>query len=120
MKTAETIKAHLAKDKKMAPLIEGLPFPVFDPNRQVFTSLLSSIISQQLSTKAAATIHERFKNLFYDQQVDAEELLNFSMEELRSVGLSHQKSTYVQNVATYFYKKAIYQKIIILTSPIPF
>ena len=102
MTSPEIIKNHLAKDKKLAPLIAQFDFPVFDPNREVFTSLMSSIISQQLSVKAAATIHGRFLNLFHDQEIDAEEVLNLSIEELRAVGLSRQKSTYVQNVAEYF------------------
>jgi len=96
------IKTHLSKDPLLAPLINALEFPVFDPNRTVFSSLISSIVSQQLSVKAAATIHGRFLDLFPDQQLDAERILAFDLTDLRAVGLSRQKSTYIQNVAEYF------------------
>ena len=107
MPSPESIKAHLLNDPKLAPLIADLPFPVFDPNRKVYTSLLNSIVSQQLSTKAAATIHERFLNLFPDQVVDAEELMSMSTELLRSVGLSRQKSSYIHNVTEFFLEEKL-------------
>ena len=102
MPTPSEIKAHLQRDAKLAPIVEELPFPVFDPHRKVFTSLLSSIISQQLSVKAAATIHGRFLDLFPDQQPTAEHLMQLSTEDLRGAGLSRQKSSYIYNVAEFF------------------
>ncbi len=102
MATAPEIQAHLKKDTQLAPLIEQFPFPVFDPHRQVFSSLLSSIISQQLSVKAAATIHGRFLELFPELEPTADRLMQLSIEDLRTVGLSRQKAGYVHNVAEFF------------------
>ena len=54
----------------------------------LFTSLARSIAYQQLSGKAAATIYGRFEALFKDDQPVAAEAVNFSVQTLRSVGIS--------------------------------
>lgn len=102
MVDSKVVLAHLGQDPKLKPLLEQLPFPVFNPHREVFTSLLRSIVSQQLSVKAAETIHNRFLGLFEDEIPTPEAILARSIDDLRSVGLSRQKSTYVQNVAEHF------------------
>lgn len=99
---SNAVLQHLGKDARLQPLLKQFPFPVFDPNRNVFSSLLKSIVSQQLSVKAAATIHERFLQLFPDMEPDAETILSLPDPALRSVGLSRQKSGYIQNVAQHF------------------
>lgn len=98
-----TILAHLATDSKLRPLLDEFPFPerAVSPNG-IFTDLLRSITSQQLSTKAAATIYKRFAALFPNDQPKAELLLALPAQDLRAVGLSQQKIGYVQNVATFF------------------
>ena len=93
---------HLGKDKRLQPLLKQFQFPVFEPDRDVFSSLLKSIVSQQLSVKAAATIHDRFLQLFPDMIPDAETIIALPDDTLRSVGLSRQKSSYIQNVAQHF------------------
>jgi DNA-3-methyladenine glycosylase II len=98
---------HLSLDAQLQPLLAQFSFPVLDPNRDVFTSLLKSIVSQQLSVKAAATIHGRFLDLFPDADPDTEEILSLSLDEMRAVGLSRQKSGYIQNVAQHFQEKQL-------------
>jgi DNA-3-methyladenine glycosylase II len=67
----------------------------------VFESLLRSIVFQQLNGKAAETIHQRFINLFPDQLPDPEQILELDTAQLRSVGLSGQKTQYIQHVASF-------------------
>jgi DNA-3-methyladenine glycosylase II len=93
---------HLGQDHRFRPLLEQFPYPVFDPHREVFSSLLQSIVSQQLSVKAAATIHRRFLELFEDLTPSPQAVLALGAEDLRAVGLSRQKTGYVQNVAEHF------------------
>ncbi|HKK76611.1 MAG TPA: DNA-3-methyladenine glycosylase [Saprospiraceae bacterium] len=107
MKEPSQILAHLSRDSRLKPILEHLPFPSFDPDREVFTSLLRSIVSQQLSVKAAATIHQRFLQLFEDLSPTSEQVLTCSTEDLRSVGLSRQKSHYVHNVAEFFEERKL-------------
>ena len=65
-----------------------------------FDALLRSIIYQQLSGKAAATIHARLRGLFGDRAPAPAELLAVSEEQLRAVGLSRQKLSYIRDLAT--------------------
>jgi DNA-3-methyladenine glycosylase II len=66
----------------------------------VFDALSRSIIYQQLSTKAATTIYERFLQLYHDHGVlIPEAVLNTSDETLRGAGLSRQKITYLKDLA---------------------
>lgn len=63
-------------------------------------ALVESIIYQQLSGKAAATIHRRFLELYLDQPVlTALDILNTPDEQLRAVGLSRSKALYVKDLA---------------------
>lgn len=101
---------HLSKDKKFKPYIECIQLPQRHPARDLYSGLISSIVSQQLSVKAAAIIHGRFIELFEKKYPQAEELLAFTDSELRAVGLSGQKTKYVRNVATFFQEKALFDK----------
>lgn len=64
-----------------------------------FESVARSIIHQQLSGKAAATIHGRFESLFDDARPDAAALAALSDDSLRSAGLSRQKLGYLRDLA---------------------
>ena len=61
-------------------------------------SLYRAVVSQQLSVKAADTIYKRFVALLGDD-LSPENVLGFSVEQLRSVGLSGQKASYVHAIA---------------------
>jgi DNA-3-methyladenine glycosylase II len=65
-----------------------------------FDALCRSIIYQQLSTKAAGTIHGRFLELFRNQRPTPDALLELSEESLRGVGLSRQKLNYLRDLAS--------------------
>ena len=64
------------------------------------SALVGSIVSQQLSTKAAATIFGRVLALFPDGHIpDAAAIAAHSDEVLRSVGLSGQKVGYLRDLS---------------------
>jgi DNA-3-methyladenine glycosylase II len=63
-----------------------------------FHSLAESIVYQQLNGKAAATIFERFTALAGDPPTPAS-ILKLTDEQLRSVGLSKQKSSYLKDLS---------------------
>lgn len=65
----------------------------------VFNALSRAIAYQQLSTKAAATIHGRFEQLFPDGKPDAGMAVNLKTETLRSAGLSRAKTLSIQDLA---------------------
>jgi DNA-3-methyladenine glycosylase II len=63
-----------------------------------FSSLAEAIVYQQLNGAAAATIWKRFVALA-GQPLTPEGILNLTDEQLRSVGLSRQKSSYLKDLA---------------------
>ena len=63
------------------------------------TALVGAIVSQQLSTKAAATIFGRFVALFPDNQIPhAAAIAALTEGQLRSVGFSGQKISYLRDL----------------------
>ena len=64
-----------------------------------FDALVRSIVYQQLSGKAAATIHGRVLELIGDGSEAPGTIVATSHEALRSAGLSNQKASYVRNLA---------------------
>ncbi|MEQ1746982.1 MAG: DNA-3-methyladenine glycosylase [Saprospiraceae bacterium] len=97
----ETAISHLSKDKRFAPVIQQTQIEALQPSRNVYYDLLDSIVSQQLSVKAAATIFGRFCALFPDNYPTPEQLLDIETERLRAAGLSNQKASYLKNVAAF-------------------
>ena len=71
---------------------------------------MASIVSQQLSTKAAATIYERFISLYEDKIPHPEHVSKTDVETLRGCGLSGQKAGYVKNLAEYFLQNSFDKK----------
>ncbi len=65
----------------------------------LFQALTRSIAYQQLSGKAAGTIHGRFEALFDDQLPSAEQTLQLGEQALRSVGLSRAKTAAILDLA---------------------
>jgi DNA-3-methyladenine glycosylase II len=64
-----------------------------------FEAVARAIVFQQLSGKAAGTIHKRFHGLFGDRAPEPGELLAVPDEDLRAVGLSRQKIGYLRDLA---------------------
>jgi len=101
LETLRTAAEYLAAaDPYLTPIIAAAGLPTITPNKNYYQALVESIISQQLSVKAAATILKRFLELFPGKDFPTPgEILEKDIEELRSVGLSRQKGTYIQDLA---------------------
>ena len=87
-------------EKRFAPIIERCGFaPIGSgPRRESnFRSLATSILSQQLSTKAAATITARVEKLAGGITVDR--IARLSTPELRSAGVSGVKARALRELA---------------------
>jgi len=97
------ILLHLKTDKKLFKAISNLNYEIRpELDIDIYHSLLSSIVSQQLSTKVVKIIWNRFSDLFVDRYPDAESLLAKEHEVLRGIGLSNNKARYVKNVAEFY------------------
>ena len=81
-------------DKKFAPLIARRPLCTIGRNAQTetnFESLVSSVISQQLATRAADTIHARLE-LACKGQITPRKLVKLEDSDLRTIGVSGAKA----------------------------
>ena len=65
-----------------------------------FVALIRAILSQQLSTKAAATIAARFYALFDGRIPAPADVAAISDERLRGVGISGQKVAYLRDLSS--------------------
>src|SRR6059058_5009443 len=90
---------HLSQsDPVMRAIIERVGPCRMEYGDPEFHSLAEAIIYQQLNGKAAVTIFERFTALA-GEPLTPEGILKLSDEQLRSVGLSKQKSAYLKDMA---------------------
>ncbi len=64
-----------------------------------FETLCRSIVGQQISVKAADSVWTKVEDLC-NGNINKEEIINLSNEEMRSAGLSKQKITYLKNIAS--------------------
>jgi DNA-3-methyladenine glycosylase II len=67
--------------------------------RDRFRMLVRSIVSQQISGKAAQSISLRLEQLFAPGKVTPESLASQSLQALRQVGLSSQKASYLLDLS---------------------
>jgi DNA-3-methyladenine glycosylase II len=66
-------------------------------------------MSQQLSTKVARVIKQRFLDL-YGGEPTPQQIIDTAFEKLRGIGLSNAKVSYVQNVARFEIEKGMDDK----------
>ncbi|MEN6367824.1 MAG: DNA-3-methyladenine glycosylase [Thermoguttaceae bacterium] len=91
-------RRHLrAADPVMKAIIDAVGPFTLGLERNRFRMLICSIISQQISGSAAASIFSRLRKLV-GPGLTAANLGLFTVEELRSVGLSPQKASYVTDL----------------------
>ena len=93
-------RRHLrAADPVMRSMIDAVgPYTLrFEKDR--FGMLVRSIVSQQISTIAARAIRKRLLELAGPDGLTAANLARFTVDQLRSVGLSQQKASYVADLS---------------------
>ena len=104
------IVAEVAQiDRKFAPLIERRPLCTIGRSERTeshFESLVSSVISQQLATKAAETIHGRLVELC-EGSINAKKLIKLDDLELREIGVSGAKARTIRGLSMAVVDKTI-------------
>jgi DNA-3-methyladenine glycosylase II len=107
-KTLTEAATHLkAVDPLLTPVIETHGLCTITPHTNYYQELVESIISQQLSVRAARSILQKFLHLFDGTFPEPEQILEKSIEELRSAGLSNAKARYIQDLAEHVQNKTI-------------
>ncbi len=94
---------HLRKaDKRLARIMDQVGPYEIQITRDPFVTLLGSIIHQQLSMKAAATIRARVRDLCLRKRMSAGNIMAISEHALRGAGLSRQKVRYFRDLSEHF------------------
>ncbi|HRG25371.1 MAG TPA: DNA-3-methyladenine glycosylase 2 family protein [Chitinophagaceae bacterium] len=99
--------AHLSRDKKLKKLVEAAEPHQLKKRKNICTYLCASIMSQQLSTKVADVIYKRFIALYGGKEPLPQQILDTPFEQLRGIGLSNAKVSYVKNVAQFEMEKGM-------------
>jgi DNA-3-methyladenine glycosylase II len=102
------IKRLKSNDRVISKIIELVGPYTLKPEKQYFKVLVESIIYQQLSVKAAESIFKRLVKLTGGySQLKPENVLTLSNDQLRTIGVSSQKSTYLKDLSEKFLEKKI-------------
>lgn len=101
--SADDIQRALTHLRGSDPILDELigrvgPFGL-KLHRNRFSMLVRSILSQQISTKAARSIRRRVEELMGGGSPTPEKLLSLSVDDLRTAGVSGQKAGYLLDLA---------------------
>ncbi len=91
------LDALAERDRDLRRALALISYPAPRIRKQGFETLLSTIVSQQISTEAAASIMRRVRDLLPEMQADA--VLRLPKAALRTAGLSARKVEYVEGLA---------------------
>lgn len=93
-------KAHLIHvDPVLAKVIQQVTLTPFEFGGNYFVELVESIVSQQLSIKAADTIWKRFVKLLPQEEVIPEQVVLIPDQNVRDAGISWAKISYIKDLA---------------------
>lgn len=85
------------KDKKLAEAIQRIGMIERKITPDPFRACISSIVSQQISNKAAETVWNRLNALL--GEISAERIAQVDLAEIRTCGMSERKANYIKGIA---------------------
>src|SRR5215813_15375885 len=99
----EEIEQALRHLRRQDPIMREVikkagPFTM-QPHRNRFRALVFSILGQQISGKAAASIRARLVEHLKPEEISPEAVGRLTPETLRSLGISNQKAGYLLDLA---------------------
>lgn len=95
--TQEEYEALRKKDRKLAQAMEKVTMYEREVDPDLFRSLVSNIVGQQISMKAFDTVWKRFLARF--GAITPEILFEASLEDIQRLGISMRKATYIHRLA---------------------
>ena len=99
-------------DVVVAALIRRFGAYQLSATRSPFQVMLETVVSQQLSTSAAAAIYGRLARAIGPGAPRPEAVLQLSREDLLACGLSRSKVEYVRNVALAFEERRLDRRLL--------
>lgn len=89
------------QDVVLAEIIAKVGPCAIMPRKNYYKALVNSIIAQQISVSASRSIRNKFMDLI-NQNLEPENVVLYSIVQLRSVGLSIQKASYIYDLSLKF------------------
>ena len=89
------------KDKRLSEAIERIGKIERRVIPDLFEALVSSIVSQQISNKAADTVWKRFIDLI--GEIRSETIIAEDVNNIQKCGMSFRKASYIKNIAESVY-----------------
>src|SRR5579872_3935038 len=90
---------HLQKDPVMRTIIERVGPYTMEFREPTFSTLVRSIVYQQLSGKVASVILKRLIDALPEGEVTPRNILKLRPERMRKLGLSRAKTEYIRDLA---------------------
>ena len=101
-KQLQTALDYLSQqDVVLAEIIAKVGPCAIMPRKNYYKALVNSIIAQQISVSASRSIRNKFMDLI-NQNLEPENVVSYSIVQLRSVGLSIQKASYIYDLSLKF------------------
>lgn len=85
------------KDKKLGAVIDRIGLIQREIMPDPFTALISSVVSQQISKKAAETVWNRLSLLIGN--ITPENIARMSLSDIKVCGMSERKASYIKGIA---------------------
>jgi DNA-3-methyladenine glycosylase II len=105
----KAVKELSVHDPIMKKIIQNYPGEILKSRGNAFETLMRSIVGQQISVKAAASIWKRVCTQLSDRdwEMNPQNVLFLDAAELRACGLSERKVLYVRDLALHFDQKKV-------------
>lgn len=85
------------QDKRLGQAIDKIGFIKREVHSDVFDSLISNIIGQQISFRAAKTVRERLTEML--GEISPKTIYKARIEDIQQCGMSMRKAEYIKGVA---------------------
>jgi len=96
----DSLQYLTSADKTLGDVISQYKDYSITPRGEAYETLLRSIVGQQISVKAAASVWNKIIDLI--KIIEPNKVLSTSKEKLKLCGLSKQKTQYILNISEHF------------------
>ena len=86
------------KDKKLGAIIDKIGLIQREITPNVFSAIIQSVLSQQISTKAAQTVCNRLDNLL-NHDITPKSITIAGLDAIKGCGMSQRKAGYILGIA---------------------
>ena len=93
------------RDKKLAAAIDRIGMIERGVDRDIFTALINGVVSQQISSAAAATVKARLVRLCGG--ITPERIRSADVEDIQKCGMSMKKARYIKEIGEIVYSGSL-------------